>query len=236
LRQRTKYHLIPRINQGFAALSDFFAHARKGDPGGRMGQKMARKKRDHGEPIIIKKYANRRLYNTETSSYVTLDHLADMIKSGEEFVVRDAKTGEDITRAVLTQIIFEKETREKNMLPISFLRQLISLYGDSLQAMVPSYLQSAMEVLTRHQEQIRSTCGEGVDTGNFMPIFEELTRQNLALFEQSMRTFTSGPQAARKPAAQPAAEAPKAGEKDKEIADLQAQLAALKEKVDALSS
>ncbi|SDD80023.1 MULTISPECIES: polyhydroxyalkanoate synthesis repressor PhaR [Kordiimonas] len=197
---------------------------------------MARKKRDHGEPIIIKKYANRRLYNTETSSYVTLDHLADMIKSGEEFVVRDAKTGEDITRAVLTQIIFEKETREKNMLPISFLRQLISLYGDSLQAMVPSYLQSAMEVLTRHQEQIRSTCGEGVDTGNFMPIFEELTRQNLALFEQSMRTFTSGPQAARKPAAQPAAEAPKAGEKDKEIADLQAQLAALKEKVDALSS
>ncbi len=197
---------------------------------------MARKKRDIGEPIIIKKYANRRLYNTETSSYVTLDHLADMIKSGEEFVVRDAKTGEDITRAVLTQIIFEKETREKNMLPISFLRQLISLYGDGLQAMVPSYLQSAMEVLTRHQEQIRSTCGEGVDTGNFMPIFEELTRQNLALFEQSMRAFTSGAQSAAKPAAKPATETPKAGDKDQEIADLQAQLAALKDKVDALSS
>ncbi len=197
---------------------------------------MARKKRDIGEPIIIKKYANRRLYNTETSSYVTLDHLADMIKSGEEFVVRDAKTGEDITRAVLTQIIFEKETREKNMLPISFLRQLISLYGDGLQAMVPSYLQSAMEVLTRHQEQIRSTCGEGVDTGNFMPIFEELTRQNLALFEQSMRAFTTGAQTATKPAAKPAADAPKAGDKDQEIADLQAELAALKDKVDALSS
>jgi len=201
-----------------------------------MGQKMARKKRDIGEPIIIKKYANRRLYNTETSSYVTLDHLADMIKSGEEFVVRDAKTGEDITRAVLTQIIFEKETREKNMLPISFLRQLISLYGDGLQAMVPSYLQSAMEVLTRHQEQIRSTCGEDVDTGSFMPIFEELTRQNLALFEQSMRAFASGAQTAAKPAAKPATDTPKAGDKDQEIADLQAQLAALKDKVDALSS
>jgi len=197
---------------------------------------MARKKRDIGEPIIIKKYANRRLYNTETSSYVTLDHLADMIKSGEEFVVRDAKTGEDITRAVLTQIIFEKETREKNMLPISFLRQLISLYGDGLQAMVPSYLQSAMEVLTRHQEQIRSTCGEDVDTGSFMPIFEELTRQNLALFEQSMRAFASGAQTAAKPAAKPATDTPKAGDKDQEIADLQAQLAALKDKVDALSS
>ncbi|MFC4348863.1 polyhydroxyalkanoate synthesis repressor PhaR [Kordiimonas lipolytica] len=196
---------------------------------------MARKKRDQGEPIIIKKYANRRLYNTETSSYVTLDHLADMIKSGEEFVVRDAKSGDDITRAVLTQIIFEKETREKNMLPIAFLRQLISLYGDGLQAMVPSYLQSAMEVLTRHQEQIRSACGETVDSSNFMPIFEELTRQNLALFEQSMRALTASAQTTHAPAAKPAEQAPKGGEKDREIADLQAQLAALKEKVDALS-
>jgi len=200
-----------------------------------MGQKMARKKRDQGEPIIIKKYANRRLYNTETSSYVTLDHLADMIKSGDEFVVRDAKSGDDITRAVLTQIIFEKETREKNMLPIAFLRQLISLYGDGLQAMVPSYLQSAMEVLTRHQEQIRSACGETVDSSNFMPIFEELTRQNLALFEQSMRALTASAQTTHAPAAKPAEQATKGGEKDQEIADLQAQLAALKEKVDALS-
>lgn len=198
---------------------------------------MARKKREQGEPIIIKKYANRRLYNTETSSYVTLDHLADMIKSGEEFVVRDAKTGEDITRAVLTQIIFEKETREKNMLPIAFLRQLISLYGDSLQAMVPSYLQSAMEVLTRHQEQIRSACGDQMDNKNFMPIFQELTRQNLALFEQSMRVFTSGAHQTPPPkpeAQEETTETPRT--KDKELADLQAQLAALKEKVDALSN
>lgn len=196
---------------------------------------MARKKREQGEPIIIKKYANRRLYNTETSSYVTLDHLADMIKAGEEFVVRDAKTNEDITRAVLTQIIFEKETREKNMLPIAFLRQLISLYGDGLQAMVPSYLQSAMEVLTRHQDQIRSACGEQLDTGSLMPIFEELTRQNLALFEQSMRVFTAGADKPPPHTPEPANEE-KGAKKDQEIADLQAQLAALKEKVDALSS
>ncbi|WP_202899824.1 polyhydroxyalkanoate synthesis repressor PhaR [Kordiimonas gwangyangensis] len=98
---------------------------------------MARKKREPGEPIVIKKYANRRLYNTETSSYVTLDHLAEMIKGGEEFIVHDAKTGEDLTRTVLTQIIVEKETNEKNMLPLSFLRQLISLYGDGLQAWCP---------------------------------------------------------------------------------------------------
>lgn len=199
---------------------------------------MARKKRAQGEPIIIKKYANRRLYNTETSSYVTLDHLADMIKSGEDFVVRDAKTGEDITRAVLAQIIFEKETREKNMLPIAFLRQLISLYGESIQAMVPSYLQSAMEVLTRHQQQIRATCGDKMDNTSFLPIFEELTRQNLALFEQSMRVFTgsgSGSTAQASDKQDEEARQPKPADKDRKIANLQAELAALKEKVDALS-
>lgn len=195
---------------------------------------MARKKREAGEPIIIKKYANRRLYNTETSSYVTLDHLADMIKGGEEFVVRDAKTSEDLTRAVLTQIIFEKETREKNMLPITFLRQLISLYGDSIQTMVPTYLQSAMEVLTRHQEQIRSACGDRVESANFMPIFEELTRQNLALFEQSMRVFTANAPVDPSPGASAPSTDTKS-DKDQKIADLQDQLAALKEKVDALS-
>ncbi|NVJ97736.1 MAG: polyhydroxyalkanoate synthesis repressor PhaR [Alphaproteobacteria bacterium] len=199
---------------------------------------MARKRREQGEPIIIKKYANRRLYNTETSSYVTLDHLAEMIKCGEDFVVRDAKTNEDITRTVLAQIIFEKETREKNMLPLSFLRQLISLYGEGIQAMVPSYLQSAMEVLTRHQAQIRSTCGDKADSANFLPIFEELTRQNLALFEQSMRVFTTPDASANKEElTRPAAKAAThSGEKDKKIADLQAELAALKEKVDALSN
>ncbi|WP_417455956.1 polyhydroxyalkanoate synthesis repressor PhaR [Kordiimonas sp.] len=196
---------------------------------------MARKKREPGEPIVIKKYANRRLYNTETSSYVTLDHLAEMIKSGEEFIVLDAKGGDDLTRTVLTQIIFEKETNEKNMLPLSFLRQLISLYGDGLQVMVPTYLQSAMEVLTRNQDQIRKACGGNTNTGSFMPIFEEIARQNMALFEESMRVFTSRTTGKTGPApTKPAAS--RTAEKDEKIAALQAQLAALKEKVDALSN
>ncbi len=196
---------------------------------------MARKKREPGEPIVIKKYANRRLYNTETSSYVTLDHLAEMIKGGEEFVVHDAKTGEDLTRTVLTQIIVEKETNEKNMLPLSFLRQLISLYGDGLQAMVPTYLQSAMDVLTRTQEQIRKACGDVGAQNNFMPIFEEIARQNMALFEESMRVFTSRTTGKAAPSASKPA-ASRGADKDEKIAALQAQLAALKEKVDALSN
>ncbi|MCJ9428392.1 polyhydroxyalkanoate synthesis repressor PhaR [Kordiimonas marina] len=195
---------------------------------------MARKKREPGEPIVIKKYANRRLYNTETSGYVTLDHLATMIKDGEDFVVRDAKTGEDLTHAVLTQIIFEKETKESNMLPLSFLRQLISFYGDGLQAMVPGYLQSAMEVLTRNQADLRAALEEGSDTGNFMPLFEEIARQNLALFEQSMQLFAMG-----KRPEEPAPESKTATTddtaKEQEIDELKAQLAALKDKVDALS-
>ncbi|WP_262692043.1 polyhydroxyalkanoate synthesis repressor PhaR [Kordiimonas aestuarii] len=196
---------------------------------------MARKKREPGEPIVIKKYANRRLYNTETSSYVTLDHLADMIKCGEEFIVHDAKSGADLTRTVLTQIIFEKETNEKNMLPLSFLRQLISLYGDGLQAMVPTYLQSAMEVLTRNQDQIRQACGDAGNASNFMPIFEEIARQNMALFEESMRVFTSRTTGKTAPTAAKPSTA-RTAEKDEKIAALQAQLAALKEKVDALSN
>ena len=195
---------------------------------------MARKKREPGEPIVIKKYANRRLYNTETSSYVTLDHLADMIKCGDEFVVHDAKSGHDLTRSVLTQIIFEKETNEKNMLPITFLRQLISLYGDGLQVMVPSYLQSAMEVLTRNQDQIRRACEKRPDTGSFGPIFEEIARQNMALFEESMRIFGSV-SSGKAPPQKPKPTAARSAGKDEKIAALQAQLAALKEKVDALS-
>jgi len=191
---------------------------------------MARKKRAPGEPITIKKYANRRLYNTETSSYVTLDHLAAMIRNGDDFVVHDAKTNEDLTRSVLTQIIFEKETRDDNMLPIAFLRQLIKFYGDSMQAMVPSYLASTMDVLNRHKEQIRTAFG-GTDNGNFMPLFEEMTRQNMAFFEQTMQMF------AQNAAARTDTDTSEAGNgDDKKIEDLQAELAALKKKVDSLSN
>jgi polyhydroxyalkanoate synthesis repressor PhaR len=196
---------------------------------------MARKKRAPGEPIIIKKYANRRLYNTETSSYVTLDHLAAMIKAGDDFQVLDAKSNDDLTRTVLTQIIFERETRDENMLPISFLRQLIKFYGDSMQSMVPAYLQSTMEILNKHRDQLGTAFGS-TDNGNFMPLFEEMTRQNVAFFEQSMQMFAQTTQ--NNPANTPAApndQAAQDGSEKEKIDALQTQLAALKRQVDSLS-
>jgi polyhydroxyalkanoate synthesis repressor PhaR len=139
-------------------------------------------------PVIIKKYANRRLYNTQTSSYVTLDHLAAMVKEGTEFEVQDARTGEDITRSVLTQIIFEEEAKGQSLLPIKFLRQLIRFYGDSLQTFVPGYLDMSMESFTKNQGAMRDRIAEALGGGNQM--IENMTRQNLALFENAMAMFT----------------------------------------------
>ncbi len=139
-------------------------------------------------PVIIKKYANRRLYNTQSSSYVTLDHLCEMVKGGTEFEVRDARSGEDITRSVLTQIIFEEEAKGQNLLPIRFLRQLIRMYGDSLQAFVPGYLDMSMESFTKNQEGIRNRMAEAFGGGG--QALEAMTRQNLAMFERAMRMFT----------------------------------------------
>ena len=140
--------------------------------------------------VKIKKYANRRLYNTATSSYVTLDHLCQMVKEGTEFVVHDAKTGEDITRSVLTQIIVEEEAKGQNLLPVSFLRQLISFYGDNLQALVPKYLDYTMGTFARNQEQMRKVM---TDTfGGMFPFgreIEEMSKQNLALFQNAMKTM-----------------------------------------------
>lgn len=139
-----------------------------------------------GPKVVIKKYANRRLYNTAKSSYVTLDDLAKMVRSGEDFVVFDAKTGEDITRSVLTQIIVEEEAGEQNMLPTNFLRELIRLYGDPLGGMVPSYLDAAMHSFNRNQEQLRRAFG-GTQA---LEKFEQITRSNMELFERSLRMFT----------------------------------------------
>jgi polyhydroxyalkanoate synthesis repressor PhaR len=139
-----------------------------------------------GPKVVIKKYANRRLYNTAKSSYVTLDDLAKMVRSGEDFVVFDAKTGEDITRSVLTQIIVEEEAGEQNMLPTNFLRELIRLYGDPLQGMVPSYLEAAMQAFSRNQEQLRRAFGGTQALENF----EQITRSNMELFERSLRMFS----------------------------------------------
>jgi polyhydroxyalkanoate synthesis repressor PhaR len=139
-------------------------------------------------PVIIKKYANRRLYNTQTSSYVTLDHLCEMVKQGVEFEVRDARSNEDITRPVLTQIIFEEEAKGQSLLPIGFLRQLIRFYGDSMQAFVPGYLELSMESFVKNQEAMRDRIAEALGGGS--QELENLTRQNLAMFERAMQMFT----------------------------------------------
>jgi polyhydroxyalkanoate synthesis repressor PhaR len=149
---------------------------------------LAKGNASEGAPVTIKKYANRRLYNTATSSYVTLDHLAAMVKDEQEFVVYDAKTGEDITRSVLTQIIFEEEGKGQNLLPIRFLRQLIRFYGDSLQAVVPNYLDMTMESFSRNQEQYRKYLTDAF--GGPLRQLEELGRQNVAMFQQAMSMFT----------------------------------------------
>ena len=144
-------------------------------------------------PVVIKKYANRRLYNTATSSYVTLGDLAKMVKGGSEFLVHDAKTGEDLTRAVLTQIIVEEEQKGQNMLPIGFLRQLIGLYGDSMQFMVPRYLEQAMASFATNQDQMRKNLQDAF--GGLFPFgsLEEMGKQNLALFEKTMKMFSPFP-------------------------------------------
>ncbi len=142
------------------------------------------------EPITIKKYANRRLYNTGTSTYVTLEDLATMVKSGEDFIVYDAKTNEDITRSVLTQIIFEQENKEggQNLLPINFLRKLIRFYGDSMQMMVPRYLEVSMDSLTREQTKFREQISQAFGMGGFGAI-EEQVRRNMEMFERTFSMF-----------------------------------------------
>ncbi len=148
------------------------------------------------EPVTIKKYANRRLYNTGTSSYVTLEDLAKMVKAGEDFVVFDAKTGEDITRSVLAQIIFEQENKEgQNLLPINFLRQLIRFYGDSMQMLVPRYLEASIESLTREQEKFRQQISQAFGTGAFGSLgslgpLEDQVRRNMEMFQRAFTMFT----------------------------------------------
>ncbi len=139
-------------------------------------------------PVVVKKYANRRLYNTETSSYITLDNLAEMIRAGRDFVVYDAKSGEDITRGVLTQIIVEEESKGSSMLPTAFLRQLIGFYGGSLQGVVPRYLEQAMSSFARQQQQARHVVQQTLSP--FLPAgVEEMGRQNIAMIERAMSMF-----------------------------------------------
>jgi polyhydroxyalkanoate synthesis repressor PhaR len=180
------------------------------------------------KPVIVKKYANRRLYNTATSSYVTLDDLAKLIKSGGDFVAYDAKTGEDITRSVLTQIIMEEEQKGRNLLPISFLRQLISFYGDSMQFLVPGYLEQAMIAFARNQEQMRKNLQA---TFGMFPFgqFEEMGKQNIALFERALRMLSPYAREERPPAAPPSHD-----EEDPRLKRLEEQIEALQRQLDSL--
>jgi polyhydroxyalkanoate synthesis repressor PhaR len=139
--------------------------------------------------IVIKKYANRRLYDTSASAYVTLEHLSELVRQGKEFTVQDAKTGEDLTRAVLAQIIFEQENRKEGVLPVSFLRQLIQFYGDSFQSMLPAYLELSMKSFTQQQEKWREYMTSALGSEEKAKAFDDQVRKNMAMFEDTMKFF-----------------------------------------------
>lgn len=208
-----------------------------------------RHKKTEQDQTIIKKYANRRLYNTATSAYVTLDNLADMVRKGEEFVVYDAKSGEDITRSVLTQIIFEEESRGQNLLPIQFLRQLIGYYGDSMQSLLPSYLEMSLDGFKRQQETFREQMQKAFGASGFpnpltgqinaqmpgMSFFDDQVKQNLAMFERAVRVFSpfsygTSPQPSRP------TEATKTASETSDVNELRDQLESMRQKLDQLAN
>jgi polyhydroxyalkanoate synthesis repressor PhaR len=197
------------------------------------------------ERVVIKKYANRRLYNTASSSYVTLEHLSEMVKKGVDFVVYDAKTNEDITRPVLTQIIFEEESRGQNLLPIQFLRQLIRFYGDSMQALVPSYLELSLDSFTQQQERMRKqfadTLGGAMVGKGGLGYFEDQVRQNMMLFDRAMKMFSpftfpaqSGVEPTAAPAPQP--QSPAQAQEDESLNDLKRRIEEMQAQIAKLAS
>jgi polyhydroxyalkanoate synthesis repressor PhaR len=190
---------------------------------------VAEKKENPGGLIVIKKYANRRLYNTSKSSYVTLDHLAQMVRDGEDFVVNDAKSGEDITRSVLAQIIFEEEAKGQTMLPANFLRQLIRLYGDTLQGFVPGYLDASMETFARNQEKMREQLSKAFEANPALANFEALARTNMEWFENAVRMFAPFATGLNERLGEPEPDGSKKDgtKKDLELEDLKEQLAVM---------
>jgi polyhydroxyalkanoate synthesis repressor PhaR len=200
---------------------------------------VARDAEHESRPVIIKKYANRRLYNTDTSTYVTLEDLAAMVRGERDFVVYDAKTGEDLTHSVLTQIIVEQESRGTNLLPIGFLRQLIRFYGDSMQKLVPSYLEFSLDSLVRQQEEYRRRFAHTFGTAAFEAMQDQV-RKNFAAFERALGMFTPFAKtgeaqeengAAKQIENKPASAAPS----DDEIANLKAELTEMQQRLEQLS-
>ena len=208
---------------------------------------------DKIEPVVIKKYANRRLYNTDTSTYVTLDDLAAMVKSGRDFVVFDAKSGDDLTHSVLTQIIVDQESRMgggQTLLPIPFLRQLIRFYGDSIERLVPAYLQVSLDTLTKEQERFRKTFAGAFTPAGAVEAYQEQVRKNMAMFDQAMAMFSpfGKPPAARPGAPETADAKPEPAKpevvrpgtvapspKPDELDQLKAQLAAMQARLEEIS-
>jgi len=180
------------------------------------------------EPTIIKKYANRRLYDTGTSTYVTLEDLARMVRDGQDFVVKDARTEEDITRAVLGQIIFDLEGRGQHLLPIAFLRQLIRFYGDSMQAVLPAYLETTLAAFVHNQEDLRRQM-TGAFKGNAFGLVEEQARRNVELFSEAMRMWMPFPGAGGEPPKPPHSD------RDRELDEMRQQLKRMQEALDTLA-
>jgi polyhydroxyalkanoate synthesis repressor PhaR len=181
-------------------------------------------------PIVVKKYANRRLYDTRSSSYITLDNLADMVRQGVDFVVYDAKTGEDITRGVLTQIIVEQEGKGSNLLPTGFLRQLIGFYGDQMQGLVPKYLEQAMTAFAQQQEQMRAAMQKTMGSmGTLFPFgnIEEVGRQNMAMIERAFSMFSPF----YRPSGEPGPGGTPSEARSDEIAELRSEIARLRQEL-----
>lgn len=192
-----------------------------------------------GEAVLIKKYANRRLYNTRTSAYVTLEDLARMVREGVDFNVQDAKTGEDLTRQILTQIIFEEESRGEALLPVQFLRRLIGFYGGSAQGLLPSYLEMSLDTFTKQQEQLRSQWSAALGATPGGNLMQEAVRQNMAMFEQAMRMWPSFYRGPNGPASQaeaaPAAATAPAPQEDA-LAEMRRQMDEMRAQLERLAA
>ena len=187
-----------------------------------------------GGAVIVKKYANRRLYNTATSTYVTLEDLAAMVREGTEFLVYDAKTNEDLTRQILTQIIFEEESRGEALLPVQFLRQLIGFYGGQMQGVLPSYLEMSLDNFSKQQEQLRGQFSKAFGATPGAGLIDEAVKRNMAMFEQAMKMFPGFAYGRMETPAQPAADAPKAAPADP-MAEMRRQMDEMRAQIDRLA-
>src|SRR5580704_5655517 len=202
----------------------------KNDPAAQAKDKPEKEGPAAKSPVAIKKYANRRLYHTGSSEYVTLEDLARMVKAGEDFVVSDAKTGEDITRSVLAQIIFEQENKGQNLLPVAFMRQLIRLYGDSMQALVPQYLSFSLDSLVNNQQKLREQFAQTIGQTPFA-MLEEQTRKNMAIFANALRMLTPFAMPGQTPPEPQAAEPARPDE----IGEMKREMDRMRERLERLS-